>query len=87
MPVYTPYYAMRLPCLPVVDFYSPGDPKLGPEVESAMQTSPALLLRNHGSITAGKTTMEAAGLAEEIEQHGRLFFLASNRGRHLAIAS
>lgn len=83
MPVFTPYYAMRLPCLPVAGYYPPGDPELAPEVERRAATSPAVLLRNHGSIAAGKTVFEAAALAEEIEEQARLFFLLGDRGRRL----
>lgn len=83
MPVFTPYYAMRLPCLPVVEYYPPGDPQLAPEVERAASLSPALLLRNHGTITAGKTLFEAAALAEEIEEQAKLYFLLRHSGRKL----
>jgi ribulose-5-phosphate 4-epimerase/fuculose-1-phosphate aldolase len=83
MPVYTPYYAMRLPCLPVVDYYPPGDAALAPAVEAAAAKSPALLLRNHGSITIGRSLKEAGGLAEEIEEQARLCFLLGSRGRTL----
>lgn len=83
MPVFTPYYAMRLPCLPVVEYYPPGDAQLGPDVEREAAKSPALLLRNHGSITIGKTLFEAAALAEEIEEQAKLFFLLRDSGRRL----
>lgn len=85
LPIYTPYYAMRLPCLPVAGYYPPGDPQLAQAVETAAQKSPALLLRNHGSIATGKTLMEAAALAEEIEEQARLFFLLESRGRRLSV--
>jgi ribulose-5-phosphate 4-epimerase/fuculose-1-phosphate aldolase len=83
MPVFTPYYAMRLPRLPVVDYYPPGDAQLAPDVERAAAASPALLLRNHGSITTGKTLFEAAALAEEIEEQAKLYFLLRDSGRKL----
>lgn len=83
MPVFTPYYAMRLPRLPVVDYYPPGDPQLGPEVERRAAQSPAILLRNHGSIAIGATVREAAALAEEIEEQARLWLLLGDRGRRL----
>jgi ribulose-5-phosphate 4-epimerase/fuculose-1-phosphate aldolase len=86
MPVFTPYYAMRLPCLPVVEYFPPGDAALGPAVEAAAARSPALLLRNHGSITIGRTLKEAAGLAEEIEEQAKLYFLLGSRGRTLTSA-
>ena len=84
LPVLTPYYAMRIPCLPVVDYYPPGDPRLAPEVERRATCTQAMLLRNHGSIAIGKTLAEAAALAEEIEEQARLFFLVGGRGRVLS---
>lgn len=83
MPVYTPYFAMRLPCLPVVDYFPPGDAALGPAVEEAAAKSPAVLLRNHGPIAIGRTLKEAAALAEEIEEQAKLCFLLGPRGRAL----
>jgi 3-dehydro-4-phosphotetronate decarboxylase len=83
MPIFTPYYAMRLPKLPVVEYYPPGDPQLGPDVERRAAESPAILLRNHGSITIGATVREAAALAEEIEEQAKLWFLLGERGRRL----
>lgn len=85
LPVYTPYYAMRIPCLPVAGYHPPGDPQLAQAVETAAAKSPALLLRNHGSIATGKTLVEAAALAEEIEEQARLFFLLESRGRRLSM--
>jgi len=84
MPVYTPYFAMRLPCLPVVDYFPPGDPALGPAVEAVAARSPAVLLRNHGPIAIGRTLKEAAALAEEIEEQAKLYFLLGSRGRALS---
>jgi ribulose-5-phosphate 4-epimerase/fuculose-1-phosphate aldolase len=86
LPIYTPYFAMRLPCLPVAQYHPPGDPELAQAVERAACVSHAMLLRNHGSIAAGKTLMEAAALAEEIEEQARLFFLLEGRGRTLSEA-
>jgi ribulose-5-phosphate 4-epimerase/fuculose-1-phosphate aldolase len=83
LPVFTPYFAMRLPCLPVAGYYPPGDPELAPAVEAAAAKSPALLLRNHGSIATGRTLQEASALAEEIEEQARLYFLLGARGRVL----
>jgi ribulose-5-phosphate 4-epimerase/fuculose-1-phosphate aldolase len=84
LPIYTPYFAMRLLCLPVAEYYPPGDPALALAVERAAGMSNAMLLRNHGSITTGKTLMQAAALAEEIEEQARLFFLLEGRGRTLS---
>lgn len=83
LPVFTPYFAMRLPRLPVVAYYPPGDPALGVEVREKMKGTKALLLRNHGSITAGKSLFEAAALAEELEEQAKLFFLLKDDGARL----
>lgn len=80
LPVYTPYFAMRIPCLPVVPYYPPGDPALAPAVREAARRSPAMLLKNHGPITAGKTMREASALSEELEEQSRLYFLLGDRG-------
>ncbi|MBM3748647.1 MAG: aldolase [Acidobacteria bacterium] len=83
LPVLTPYYAMRLPCLPVAPYHPPGDPLLAPEVAARAVLSPALLLRHHGLIACGPTVAEAAALAEEIEEQARLFFLLGERAQPL----
>ncbi len=46
---------MRIPNLPVVPYLPPGDPELGREVEKRIVGTPAVLLRNHGSIAVGAT--------------------------------
>jgi ribulose-5-phosphate 4-epimerase/fuculose-1-phosphate aldolase len=86
LPVFTPYFAMRLPCLPVAAYFPPGDARLAEEVARCAALSPAMLLRNHGSITVGRTLPEAAALAEEVEEQARLFFLLGDRGRRLTPA-
>ncbi len=83
LPVLTPYYGMRIPHLPVVPYLPPGDPALGSEVEKRIAGTPAVLLRNHGSIAVGATLAEAAALAEEIEETARLFFILGERGQAL----
>ena len=83
LPIFTPYFAMRLPRLPVVPYYPPGDPALGQEVRERIAGTRAVLLRNHGSITVGKTLFDAAALAEELEEQAKLFFLLDGRGLEL----
>ncbi len=84
LPVLTPYYGMRIPCLPVVPYLPPGDLELGNEVEKRIAHTPALLLRNHGSIAVGASLAEAAALAEEIEETSRLFFILGGCGQALS---
>jgi ribulose-5-phosphate 4-epimerase/fuculose-1-phosphate aldolase len=84
LPVLTPYYAMRIPKLPVVPYLPPGDPALAGEVAQRAACTPALLLRNHGPITAGATLAEAAALSEELEEAARLYFLLGDRAQPLS---
>jgi 3-dehydrotetronate 4-kinase len=81
LPVLTPYDRMRIPNLPVVPYFPPSDPALGGEVEKRIGRTPAVLLRNYGSIAVGTTLAEAAALAEEIEEAARRFFLLGIVGR------
>ncbi len=84
LPAITPYFAMRVPALPTVPYLPPGDPALGAEVERLAKLSPAMLMRNHGLITLGKTIAEAAALAEEVEETARLFLLLGERMQSLS---
>jgi 3-dehydro-4-phosphotetronate decarboxylase len=86
LPVLTPYYAMRIPKLSVVPYLPPGDPELAREVEQRAGGTPAMLLQNHGSITAGATLAEAAAISEELEEAAKLYFLLGDRGRPLSTA-
>ncbi|HEY3937237.1 MAG TPA: aldolase [Bryobacteraceae bacterium] len=86
LPALTPYYAMRVLKLPVVPYLPPGDPALADEVERRAASTTALLLRNHGSITAGTTLAEAAALSEELEEASRLYFLLGDRAQSLTAA-
>jgi ribulose-5-phosphate 4-epimerase/fuculose-1-phosphate aldolase len=83
LPVYTPYFAMRIPCLPLVPYRPPGHPDLASLVRAAGERSPAILLKNHGPVTAGRTIREASALAEELEEQSRLYFLLGDRGERL----
>jgi L-ribulose-5-phosphate 4-epimerase len=83
LPVFTPYFAMRIPCLPVVPYLRPGHPELATTVRAAARLSPAMLLKNHGPITAGKTIREASALAEELEEQSKLYFLLRGCGEVL----
>jgi len=84
LPVFTPYFAMRIRRLPVVPYFPPGDPALAAEVGAAAADSNALLLENHGPVTLGRNLAEAAALAEELEEQAKLYFLLGGRGRTLS---
>jgi ribulose-5-phosphate 4-epimerase/fuculose-1-phosphate aldolase len=84
LPAFTPYYAMRVPCLPVIAYFPPGDVRLATELEKLAPETPAMLMRNHGSVALGRSLLEASALAEEIEETARLFFILGERGQALS---
>jgi ribulose-5-phosphate 4-epimerase/fuculose-1-phosphate aldolase len=84
LPALTPYYAMRVPSLPVIGYFPPGDIRLAAELEKFAADTSAMLMRNHGSIALGKNLLEASALAEEIEETARLFFILGERGQALS---
>lgn len=79
LPPITPYFVMRVGRLPLVDYAMPGSPALEEQVALAAERSPALLLRNHGSLAAATTLEGAVDAVEEIEETARLFLLLDGR--------
>jgi ribulose-5-phosphate 4-epimerase/fuculose-1-phosphate aldolase len=75
---------MKVPSLPVVSYLPPGDAGLAIEVERLARETPAMLMRNHGSIAIGSSLSEASALAEEIEETARLFLLLGDRAQILS---
>jgi ribulose-5-phosphate 4-epimerase/fuculose-1-phosphate aldolase len=75
LPPLTAYFAMRVGRLPVLPYFAPGDPGLGPVAEDRARRSHALLLRNHGPIVAGTTLGSALDALEELEETAKLFLL------------
>ncbi len=79
IPPITAYFVMRVGRLPLVPYYRPGDPALGPAVEALADRHHAVLLANHGPVVAG-TSLEAAAYAtEELEETARLYLLLHGR--------
>lgn len=83
LPVFTPYFAMRIRRLPVVRYLPPGDPELAAELGALAGETDALLLENHGPVTLGRDLAAAAALAEELEEQAKLYFLLGEGGRRL----
>ncbi|HET7043255.1 MAG TPA: 3-oxo-tetronate 4-phosphate decarboxylase [Gaiellaceae bacterium] len=75
LPPLTPYYAMRVGRLPLVEYARPGDPALAEAVRLRARESHALLLANHGPIVAGPSLDAAASAVEEIEETAKLALL------------
>ena len=75
MPPITPYYLMRVSPLAVLPYFRPGSQELATAVEKAAAAHDNMLLRNHGSISIGKTLNEAVDRIEELEETAKLYFL------------
>ncbi len=84
MPVFTPYYLMRVAPLAVLPYFRPGSTELADAVGEAAVAHSSLLLRNHGMICLGGTMEEAVDRTEELEETAKLYFLLrGERVRHL----
>jgi len=75
IPPITAYYVMRVGQLPLVPYYRPGDPELGPAVEKLAGKHHAVLLANHGPVVAGTTLENAVFATEELEETAKLWLM------------
>ena len=78
MPVFTPYYLVRVAPLAVIPYLRPGSAELAAAVGEAARGHDCVLMRNHGFLTLGKTMDEAVDRAEELEETAKLFFILRN---------
>ncbi|THA09166.1 aldolase [Rodentibacter pneumotropicus] len=76
---FTPYYVMRVGCLPVIPYYRPGSPRIAEELEARALSGKAFLLANHGVVVTGNDLLDAADNAEELEETAKLFFLLQGK--------
>jgi len=81
LPALTPgfvYYAYPLPMLP---FMVPGTGDLAKAVTQRLsgKRASAILLKNHGLITVGKSFEEALNIAEEIDEAARVYLLTGGK--------
>ncbi|SES33422.1 RraA famliy [Streptomyces sp. yr375] len=75
LPPLTAYYAMRVGTLPLLPYHAPGDISLEPLAERTARAHHAVLLANHGPVTAGASLEAAADAIEELEETARLHLL------------
>ena len=75
IPPITAYYVMRVGSLPLVPYYRPGDPELGPAVEKLAGRHHAVLLANHGPVVAGTSLENAVFATEELEETAKLWLM------------
>jgi ribulose-5-phosphate 4-epimerase/fuculose-1-phosphate aldolase len=87
LPPITPYLIMRVGHVPLIPYANPGDQAQAQTVHGYPQPINAVLLANHGPITAGATLGQAIERLVEIEQAARLCALTHGREpRHLSPA-
>jgi len=87
LPVFTPYYLMRVAPLAVVPYCRPGSDHLAEVIGAAARQSNCLLLRNHGLVALGRSMSEAVDRAEELEETAKLYFLSRNESLRLLTAA
>jgi 3-dehydro-4-phosphotetronate decarboxylase len=86
MPVFTPYYLMRVQPLAVIPYFRPGSQLLADAIGAAAADHDSFLLRNHGSITLGASIEEAVDRIEELEETAKLWFLLRDQKLRLLTA-
>ena len=75
IPPLTPYFVMKVGCLPLVPYHRPGDPALAGAIGAMARKHSAVLLANHGPVVSGTSLEAAVYAAEELEETAKLFLL------------
>jgi L-fuculose-phosphate aldolase len=75
-----PDFAVLLPTTKVLDYIIPTTQELATAVEDAARSTDAILLRNHGVVTLGKTLREAYYRSELLETSARILVAARTVG-------
>lgn len=83
LPIFTPYYLMRVLPLAVVDYFRPGSSELAAAMGHAATAHDSILMRNHGATALGRTLEDATDRLEELEETAKLYFLL--RGEKLRL--
>ena len=81
LPPLTPGFCFYSYPLPMSPFYVPGSAALADAVRArfADKNIRALLLQNHGLITAGANMAEAVNIAEEVDEAAKVFILSRGK--------
>jgi 3-dehydro-4-phosphotetronate decarboxylase len=75
IPPVTPYIVMRVGCVPLIEYVTPGDARLGNLICALQGKFSAVLLANHGPVVAGADLRSAVYAAEELEETAKLVLL------------
>jgi L-fuculose-phosphate aldolase len=66
--------------IPLIDYAPPGVGAISKAIKPFLLENNALLLRNHGLLTFGRTIEEAFHRHETVEHYARIMFLAMRLG-------
>ena len=83
LPAITPYVVMRVGAVALVPYNRPGDQSAGATISELARRHRAVLLANHGPVTAGCDLAHAVAVAEELEETARLYFLLQGHPHRL----
>jgi ribulose-5-phosphate 4-epimerase/fuculose-1-phosphate aldolase len=87
IPLFSPYFVMRVGHLPVLPYFRPGSEAIGAAIRALGGRYRSVLLRNHGPVNAGESLAAAVAAAEELEETARIYLLLGERRlRHLTDA-
>ena len=79
LPPITPYLVMRVGQVPLIPYAAPGNTSQGAYIDSLDFDFSAVLLQNHGPLTAGTSVQQAVDAIIEIEEAAKLVLLLQGR--------
>lgn len=79
IPPLTPYFVMRVGRTPLIPYAEPGDPSQAGRLEHLAFGFRAVLLQNHGPVTAGTSLGAAVDAAVELEETAALLLLLGHQ--------
>ncbi len=75
IPVFSPYFVMRVGHLPVLPYFRPGSAEIGTAIRGLDGRFRSVLLANHGPVNAGASLQDAISSAEELEETAKIFLM------------
>jgi 3-dehydro-4-phosphotetronate decarboxylase len=75
LPIFSPYFVMRVGHLPVLPYFRPGAEAIGDAIRALGGRYRAVLLANHGPVNAGASLQDAVSSAEELEETAKIFLM------------
>ncbi|BCW68425.1 class II aldolase [Arthrobacter sp. NicSoilB4] len=83
LPPITPYLVMRVGQVPLIPYAAPGNVSQGEHIDGLDLDFRAILLQNHGPLTAGTSVQQAVDAIIEIEEAAKLVLLLQDRPTRL----